>query len=110
MGFSDGQNTLICYVDTPIKRHVKVKGDKSPYDDDWVYWVQRLGRDPTKSTRTIRLLKQQSGQCNICGLYFTTEDVMEIHHWDENRQNNRYTNLGLLHAHCHDQIHGERYQ
>jgi retron-type reverse transcriptase len=87
-----------------------VKGDKSPYDGEWVYWVQRLGRDPTKSTRTIRLLKRQGGQCSVCGLYFTTEDVMEIHHWDENRQNNRYANLGLLHAHCHDQIHGERYQ
>jgi RNA-directed DNA polymerase len=110
MGFSDGQNTLICYVDTSIRRHVKVKGDKSPYDGNWVYWAQRLGRDPTKSTRTIRLLKQQSGYCSICGLYFTTEDVMEIHHWDGNRQNNRYANLGLLHAHCHDQIHGERYQ
>lgn len=110
MSFSDGQNTLICYVDTPIRRHVKVKADKSPYDGDWVYWVQRLGRDPTKSNRTIRLLKQQNGQCMICGLYFTTEDAMETHHWDGNRQNNRYTNLGLLHAHCHDQIHGERYQ
>ena len=51
MGFSDGKNTLICYVDTPIVRHVKVKGDKSPYDGDWVYWVQRLGRDPTKASR-----------------------------------------------------------
>ena len=110
MSFSDGQDTLICYVDTPIKRYVKVKGNKSPYDGDWVYWVQRLGRDPTKSTRTIRLLKQQSGRCSICGLYFTTEDAMEVHHWDENRQNNRCANLGLLHAHCHDQIHGERYQ
>jgi RNA-directed DNA polymerase len=110
MSFSDGQNTLIFYVDTPIRRHVKVKGDKSPYDGDWVYWVQRLGRDPTKPTRMIRLVKQQSGQCSICGLYFTTEDVMEIHHWDGNRQNNRYTNLGLLHVHCHDQVHGERYQ
>jgi RNA-directed DNA polymerase len=110
MSFSDDQNTLICYVDTPIRRHVKVKGDKSPYDGDWVYWTQRLGRDPTKSNRTISLLKQQDGQCSICGLHFTTEDAMEVHHWDENQRNNRYTNLGLLHAHCHDQVHGERYQ
>jgi RNA-directed DNA polymerase len=49
MNFSDGETPLICYVDTPIVRHVKVKGNKSPYDGDWVYWVQRLGRDPTKS-------------------------------------------------------------
>ena len=110
MSFSDGKNTLIGYVDTPIVRHVKVRGDKSPYDGDWVYWVQRLGRDPTKSDRVVRLLKRQGGLCMICGLYFTTEDGMEVHHWDGDRQNNRYRNLALLHLHCHDQIHGKRYQ
>ena len=34
---------------------------------------------------------------------------MEIHHRDGDRRNNRYTNLMLLHAHCHDQAHGGRY-
>ncbi len=110
MGFSDGKNTLIGYVDTSIVRHTKVRGDKSPYDGDWVYWVRRLGRDPTKSNRVVKLLKQQGGLCRFCRLYFTTEDKMETHHWDGNRQNNRYRNLALLHIHCHDQIHGKRFQ
>ena len=110
MGFSDGKHTLIGYVDTPIVRHVKVRGDKSPYDGDWVYWVRRLGRDPTKSDRVVKLMKRQGGLCMNCGLYFTTEDAMEVHHWDGNRNNNRYRNLALLHIHCHDHIHGERYQ
>ena len=110
MNFSDGKHTMICYVDRPIIRHVKVRGDKSPYDGDWVYWVKRLGRDPTKSDRVVKLLKRQGGLCMTCGLYFTAEDAMEVHHRDGNRSNNRYTNLALLHAHCHDQIHGERYQ
>jgi len=43
------------------------------------------------------------------GLRFTTEDVVEAHHWDGNRHNNRYANLVLLHGHCHDEIHGKRY-
>jgi len=43
------------------------------------------------------------------GLRFTTEDVIEVHHWDGNRTNNRYRNLVLLHGHCHDEIHGKRY-
>jgi len=30
---------------------------------------------------------------------------MEIHHRDGDRRNDRYTNLVLLHAHCHDQAH-----
>jgi RNA-directed DNA polymerase len=110
MNFSDGKNTLVGYVDMPIVRHVKVRGDKSPYDGDWVYWARRLGRDPTKSDRVVKLLKRQSGICMICGLYFTTEDKMEVHHWDSDRQNNRYENLALLHVHCHDQIHGEWFQ
>jgi len=34
---------------------------------------------------------------------------MEVHHRDGNRYTNRYTNLALLHGHCHDEIHGKRY-
>ena len=110
MSFSDGKNSLICHADTPIVRHVKVRGDKSPYDGDWVYWVKRLGRDPTKPDRVVRLVKQQGGLCMLCGLHFTTEDAMEVHHWDGDRKNNRYANLTLLHGHCHDEVHGRRHQ
>jgi RNA-directed DNA polymerase len=108
--FSDGINTLNTYSDTPITRHVKVRGDKSPYDDDWVYWTERMGRDPTKPRRVTKLLKQQKGRCAQCGLHFGTEDVLEIHHQDGNRKNNRHTNLVLLHGHCHDQTHGKECQ
>jgi len=55
-------------------------------------------------------VKQQNGKCVWCGLRLTTEDALEIHHWDGERENNRYKNLALLHAHCHDQTHGERCQ
>lgn len=95
------------YADTPIVRHIKVRGDKSPYDGDWPYWVQRLGKDPTKPTRVIKLLKRDNGRCLMCGLCFKAEDVIEMHHWDGDCTNNRYTNLALLHGHCHDQIHSD---
>jgi RNA-directed DNA polymerase len=75
--FSDGTSTLINHADMPITRHVKVRGDKSPYDGDWVYWGERLGREPTRPLRVTRLLKQQRGRCGYCGLRFTTEDVMD---------------------------------
>jgi RNA-directed DNA polymerase len=106
--FSDGTATLARYRETPIVRHVKVKSDKSPYDGDWLYWVQRLGRDPTKPGRVIRLLKQQEGRCAHCGLRFMADDSTEIHHRDGDRTNNWYANLSLLHGHCHDQTHGTR--
>jgi RNA-directed DNA polymerase len=105
--FSDGTHTLLNYADTPIVRHVKVKGDKSPFDRDEVYWGERLGRDPTKPTRVTKLLKQQHGRCEQCGLRFTTMDGIEVHHRDRDRNNNRYHNLALLHIHCHDQLHGQ---
>jgi RNA-directed DNA polymerase len=105
--FSDGKTRLCRHDDMPIIRHVKVRGDKSPYDGDWPYWVQRLGRDPTKPRRIIELLKRQEGRCIQCGLRFRAEDVMETHHWDGDPRNNWYANLALLHAHCHDQSHSK---
>jgi RNA-directed DNA polymerase len=110
MVYSDGEHTLTHYAETIIRRHIKVRGNKSPYDGDWVYWGTRLGRDPTKPGRVIKLLKQQQGRCSSCGLHLTTEDVMEVHHRDGNHKNNRYANLTLLHGHCHDQAHGGLYQ
>ena len=112
--FGDETAWLAKYADTPIKRHIKVGGEKSPYDGDWPYWIQRRGRDPTKSTLVLNLLKRQKCRCGLCGPYFKAEDVIEKHHWDGNRQavrrtaNNRYANLVLLHRHCHDEIHGKR--
>lgn len=108
--FTDGTSTLTRYADMPITRHVKVRGDKSPFDGDWVYWGARLGRDPTRPKRVIRLLKQQHSRCGCCGLRCTAEDVLEVHHQDGNHNNHRPVNLVLLHAHCHDAAHGKQYQ
>lgn len=35
------------HKDTPIKRVVRLKGQKSPFDGDWVYWTQRLSNYST---------------------------------------------------------------
>ncbi|MBI3244057.1 MAG: HNH endonuclease [Chloroflexi bacterium] len=34
-----------------------------------------------------------------------TLGILEVHHRDRNRTNNAYTNLALVHGHCHDLIH-----
>ena len=107
--FTDGTRTLLKYADTPIQRHIKVKGRKSPYDGDWVYWSQRLQRYPTQPKRITQLLKFQRGTCPHCGLCFMTEDIMEVHHRDGNRQNCNLLNLELLHGHCHDEVHRTKY-
>ena len=53
--------------------YVKVKGDKSPYDGDTVYWSKRLGTHPEMPNRKARLIKQQKGKCPWCGLSFQLE-------------------------------------
>jgi RNA-directed DNA polymerase len=115
--FSDGDSILSFHQTTAVSRFVKVQGDKSPRacpergrrDGDWVYWSTRLGRDPNKPRRVTRLLKRQRGCCALCGLRFTTEDVIEVHHHDRNHNHNAFDNLRLMHGHCHDIVHGKGY-
>ncbi|WP_049802798.1 group II intron reverse transcriptase/maturase [Gloeothece verrucosa] len=103
--FNDGELSLTEHRQTPINRHINVKGDRSPYDGDWIYWSTRLGKYPNIRSPITKLLKTQKGKCSKCQLYFSLEDILEIHHIDENRNNNRLTNLTVLHGHCHDNIH-----
>jgi RNA-directed DNA polymerase len=98
---------LAQHSDHPIKRHVKVRGRKSPYDGDWIYWATKLGKSLIISPRVAKLLKHQKGKCDQCNLWFEAKDLMEVHHQDKNRNNNILTNLKLLHGHCHDKVHQE---
>ncbi len=77
---TDNDRRLTKHVETPIKRHQKVQGHRSPYDGDWVYWSKRLGCYPRIPKRVARLLKEQKGKCRECGLFFTEADLIEIDH------------------------------
>ncbi|KYC39394.1 hypothetical protein WA1_32205 [Scytonema hofmannii PCC 7110] len=85
--------------------YVKVKGDKSPYDGDTVYWSSRLGTHPEMPNRKAKLLKQQKGKCPWCGLSFQSWDVIEEDHKIPKALGGKdeYKNLQLLHRHCHDE-------
>ncbi|MGI0483632.1 group II intron reverse transcriptase/maturase, partial [Geminocystis sp. CENA526] len=95
---------LLNHSETEIKRHVKVKGEKSPFDGDWIYWTTRIGKHPEVSTRMATLLKRQKGKCNHCGLNFKSEDLLEIDHIIPKSKGGKdvYNNLQVLHRHCHD--------
>ncbi len=99
--------TLYNHAETPIVRHTKVKGDKSPYDGDWVYWSSRRGKYTGIKNQVAKLLKRQKGKCSHCGLYFEPDALIEVHHIDRNRSNNKTSNLTLMHRHCHDIIHAK---
>lgn len=76
----DEKVSLIRHTDTPIVRHVKVQGHRSPFDGEWLYWSSRLGKYPGVSTKLSKLLKVQQGRCNKCGLYFTSENIIKLSH------------------------------
>lgn len=88
-----------------IRRHVKVRDAKSPYDGDIGYWGQRLRVYSGLNKRAILLLRIQRGTCKACGLHFGFDSVMEIDHIVPLNQGGKdqLQNLQLLHAHCHDQ-------
>ena len=95
---------LLNHVSTPIVRHVKVKGESSPYDGNAVYWSTRMGNSPEMPNKVAKLLKRQKGRCTFCGLYFREEDVMEVDHRIPKSKGGKdsYNNFDLLHRHCHD--------
>jgi RNA-directed DNA polymerase len=96
--------TLINHTETPIIRHIKVKGEASPYNGDLIYWSSRMGAHPEVSKKVATLLKKQKGKCAHCGLYFKEEDLLEIDHIIPRSKGGKdeYKNLQVLHKHCHD--------
>jgi RNA-directed DNA polymerase len=95
---------LLSHQQTSIVRHVKVKGEASPYNGDWIYWSSRMGKHPEVHLRVATLLKKQKGKCAHCDLFFKDGDLMDIDHRIPKSKGGRdsYENLQLLHRHCHD--------
>ncbi len=92
------------YSSTYITRHIKVKGSKSFFDGDLIYWSTRMGQNPLMPKWKAILVKKQKGKCNQCKLFFKCGDLMEIDHIISLSEGGKrtYSNLQLLHKHCHD--------
>jgi RNA-directed DNA polymerase len=101
---TENEIELTQHSDTPIVRHIKVKGVASPFDGNWTYWSKRRGEYPETPNRVASLIKRQKGICSHCGLYFTSTDIVEVDHIKPTSLGGRdtYDNLQLLHKHCHD--------
>ena len=93
------------HSETKIQRHIKIKGDGSPYDGNLTYWSSRMGKHPQMPKRTASLLKMQKGKCAHCGLFFKDGDIIELDHIIPKSQGGKdeYKNWQLLHRHCHDE-------
>ncbi|MGD1713138.1 group II intron reverse transcriptase/maturase [Dapis sp. BLCC M172] len=101
---NEGNYILNQHSDVPIIRHVKVRGNKSPYDGDWTYWSSRIGKHPGVRKEVTTLLKRQKNKCAFCGLTFSPTDLMEVDHIKPRSKggDNTLKNKQLLHRHCHD--------
>lgn len=84
-------------------KHVNVKGTKSPYDRDITYWSNRNSK--LYDGFISKALKKQNHSCIECGLKFTSEERVHLHHIDCNHTNWKTKNLVAIHESCHDYIH-----
>ena len=95
---------LAFHAQTPIKRHVKVQGNRSFFDGDVIYWSVRKGKHPQLPYRVAQLLKRDKGKCSECGLLFVGGDLIEVDHKLPKKEGgtSRFDNLQPIHRHCHD--------
>jgi RNA-directed DNA polymerase len=97
---------------TPIRRHVKVKGEANPYDPAFeTYFEEREGshlRETFRGTRTLRYIwNEQRGLCTVCRLPITRTTGWRLHHCVPLVQGGSKSaeNRVLLHPECHDKVH-----
>jgi RNA-directed DNA polymerase len=100
---------------TPIKRHVKVKGEANPYDPTYeTYFEQREGAhmlETFRGTRTLRYLwYEQRGLCTQCNTKITRITGWRLHYCVPRVMGGSTgaTNRVLLHPECHDRVHRQR--
>jgi len=100
---------------TPIKRHVKVKGEANPYDPTYeTYFEEREGAhmlETFRGTRTLRYLwYEQRGLCTQCNIKITRITGWRLHYCVPRVKGGSTgaTNCVLLHPECHDRVHRQR--
>ncbi|MEN8215578.1 MAG: group II intron reverse transcriptase/maturase, partial [Pseudomonadota bacterium] len=90
--------------------YAKVGFDRSYYDGDTAYWADRLSKGYGNITPSkAKMLRKQGGICPECKSRLSNEDLMESHHiiYRCKGGKDEYSNLVLLHRHCHDKRHAE---
>jgi Reverse transcriptase (RNA-dependent DNA polymerase)./HNH endonuclease. len=89
--------------------YVKVKGNKSPFDGDNAYWINRMNKKYDGLRR--KLITSQDTQCPLCNLRLKVTDEIHVHHVNGNHSDNRRQNLQIVHRACpqmHHRTHGRK--
>ena len=105
---------LMKATEVRIQRHVLIQHGANPYDPAWEPYYE--GRLQAKMCATLMgremcrtLYQTQHGRCVRCGGAFTSPDEWHLHHrhWRVFGGGDEASNLELLHANCHRQIHSQ---
>ena len=96
-------NRAFASVGYSENRFVNVKGNKSPFDGDLIYWSERESKlyDGTSA----KFLKKQNHTCARCGMKFLPGEDIHLHHKDGNHGNWKPKNLEMIHQSCHQYLH-----
>ena len=113
--FAFNINQQINMADTPIVRHVKIKGNANPYDPQFEEYFEK--REFTKMRKSIKgygrlatVWMRQDGKCPICGEIITLESQWHLHHIIPKHLGGTDTldNLVSLHPNCHRLVHSKK--
>jgi RNA-directed DNA polymerase len=79
------EHILLQESDTPIQRHVKIKGDANPHDPKWAqYFESRWGTKMLNSSRgrgtLYRVWRSQDGLCSTCQASITKSTPWAVRH------------------------------
>lgn len=91
------------HSEVKIQRHVKVKGNASPYDGNVLYWAERTGQHTLLPPIKAKLVKDQKGICAICKQAFLPGDTIERDHITPKALGgkNIRENVQAIHDYCH---------
>ncbi len=81
-------------------RHVNVKGEKSPFDGNLVYWSERNSK--LYDGESSKALKRQNHTCASCGQKLLSDERVHLHHLDGNHANWKKENLMAIHQSCQE--------
>jgi len=84
-------------------RHINVKGNKSPFNGDIIYWSERNSK--LYDGATSQALKRQDHTCGYCGSKMLSDEKVHLDHVDGNHNNWKKNNLLAIHESCHDYVH-----
>jgi RNA-directed DNA polymerase len=100
--------TLLKETDTPIQRHIKIKGDANPHDAKWeayfeARWGKKMLNSPRGRAKLYRVWLRQDGLCPTC-----QEPLTKGTRWDTrfivkrtDGGSDAASNLQLYHPECH---------